>query len=168
MGHGLGRPVKTRGRPHGHGERRSSSSSSTPHLMGSGPGRPVKTHGPPHGPGGAAHREPTSHGPRPGPAHQNFRGWAAARPSPSHFQISRPGPARPINFSKVSARPGPSHFQKSRPGPARPRQTAHDKPCFLPSERDRHFLSPVFYTAAPKYVCIGRQAGAGHVSPAGL
>ena len=94
MGHGPGRPVKTRGRPHGHGGRRSSSSS-TPHLMRSGPDRPVKTHGPPHGPGRAAHIEPTSHGPRPGPAHQNFREWAAARPSPSHFQIftAGPGPA---------------------------------------------------------------------------
>ena len=33
---------------------------------------------------------------RPGPARQIFRGWAAARPSPSHFQI-------------FTARPGPSH-----------------------------------------------------------
>ena len=49
------------------------------------------------------------HGPtllgRPGPS--NCRGWAAARPSPSHLQ-------------KVTARPGPSLFPKSRPGPARP------------------------------------------------
>ena len=150
MGHGPGQPVKTRGRPHGHGGRRRSSSSSTPHLMGSGPGRPVKTHGPPHGPGRAAHIEPTSHGPRPGPAHQIFREWAAAQPSP--LQISeggpRPGPAHHI----FTARPGPSHFQQSRPGPAhqisnslgpaqpitfskvsaRPRQTAHDKPWNFP------------------------------------
>ena len=34
---------------------------------------------------------------------------------------------------------------------------------FLPSERDRDFLSPVFYTAAPKRVCIRRLAGARHV-----
>ena len=39
---------------------------------------------------------------------------------------------------------------------------------FLPSERDRDFLSPVFYTAAPKRVCkvcIRSQAGARHLSP---
>ena len=137
MGHGPGRPVKTCGRPHGHGGRRSSRSSCTPHLMGSGPGRPVKTHGPPHGPGGAAHIEPTSHGPRPGPArpiifsedgprpslvHQNFRGWAAARPSPSHFQIftARPGPDHQLFKSLGPAQLGPSQFQKCPPGPARP------------------------------------------------
>ena len=34
---------------------------------------------------------------------------------------------------------------------------------FLPSERDRDFLSPVFYTAAPKRVCIRRLAGDRHV-----
>ena len=37
-------------------------------------------------------------GPRPGPAHQFFRGWAAAWPSPSHCQ-------------KITARPGPSFFR---------------------------------------------------------
>ena len=146
MHHRPGRPVKTRGQSHGHGGHRCSSSS-TPHLMGSGPGRPVKTHGPPHGPGRAAHIEPTSHGPRPSPAHQISRGWAAARPGPSNFHMmgrggparpikfsehgprpgsahhifkfSRSGPARPINFQKSRARPGPLHFQKSRPGSAR-------------------------------------------------
>ena len=128
--------------------------------MGSGPGRPVKTHGPPRGSGSAAHIEPTSYGPRPCPAHQifrawaaarpgpsNFRGWAAARPISSHFQFftARPGPARPINFFKVSARPGRAHhiFKRlgptrpgpsqvsDRPGPARPRQPAHDMPWYL-------------------------------------
>ena len=39
------------------------------------------------------------------------------------------------------------------------------KTYFLPSERDRESLSPVFYTAAPKCVCIRRLAGARHVSP---
>ena len=39
------------------------------------------------------------------------------------------------------------------------------KGLFLPSERDREFLSPVFYTAAPKCVCIKRLAGARHLSP---
>ena len=124
MGHGPGRPVKTRGRPHGHGGRRSSSSSSnsTPHLMGNGPGRPVITHGPPHGPGGAAHAEPTSHGPRPCPVHQISRGWTAARPGPSKFQRMGRGPTQPITFSIFygPARSGPSHFRKSRLGPARP------------------------------------------------
>ena len=122
MGHGPGRPVKTRGRPHGHGGRRRSSSSRTPHLIGSGPGRPVKTHGPPHRPGGAAHIEPTSHGPRPGPAHQISRGWAAARPGLSKFRRMGRGLTQPITFSNFHGpdRPGPSIFQKSRPGPARP------------------------------------------------
>ena len=36
---------------------------------------------------------------------------------------------------------------------------------FVPSERDRVFLSPVLYTAAPKYVCIKRLAVARHLSP---
>ena len=35
----------------------------------------------------------------------------------------------------------------------------------MPSERDREFLSPVFYTAAPKSVCIRRLAGARRLSP---
>ena len=50
-------------------------------------------------------------GPRPGPAHQIFRGWAADRPGPAHhmFKNSQPGPAQFIIFSKASARPGPSH-----------------------------------------------------------
>ena len=49
---------------------------------------------------------------RPGPAHQFFRGWAAARPSPSHFQklTARPGPAdrmaaRPMRHGLYMARP---------------------------------------------------------------
>ena len=143
MGHGPGRPVKTCGRSHGHGGR--SSSSSSTHLIGSGPGRPVKIHGPPHGPGGAAQIKPTfmgrsparhikfrEDGPRPGPAHQFFRGWAAARPGPSKFQRMGRGPTQPVTFSNfhgwarpgpsifLKSRPGPSHFQKSRPGPDRP------------------------------------------------
>ena len=36
---------------------------------------------------------------------------------------------------------------------------------FLPSERDQKMLSPVFYTAAPKCVCIRRLSGARHLSP---
>ena len=70
--------------------------------MGRGPARPIKF------------RED---GPRPGLAHLNFRGWAAPRPSPSHFHFFHDA-ARPINFSKVSARP--IAFLESRPGPARP------------------------------------------------
>ena len=160
FGHRLDRHIETRGRPHGHGgRRRSSSSSNTPHLMVSSTGRSVKAHGSPHGPSGAVHIELTSHGPRPCPAHQTFRGWAAARPGPSHFNFSRPrpgpshfqflsarlgpsnfpnyrhGPARPITFSNVSDRPGPArhNFQigPAWPGAARPRQTAHDKPWFI-------------------------------------
>ena len=39
------------------------------------------------------------------------------------------------------------------------------KGYFLPSERDREILSPVFHTAAPECVCIRRLAGARHLSP---
>ena len=124
MGHGPGRPVKTRGRPHGHGGCRSSSNS-TPHLMGSSPGRPIKTHGPPHEPGGAAHIEPTSHGPRPGPAHQISRGWAAARPDPSWAGWS--GPYR-AHISRAAPRPGPSNFERMGRGLARSIKTSEDWP----------------------------------------
>ena len=107
----------------------------SPHILGRGPARPIKL---------------SEDGPRPGPGHQNFIGWAAARPRPSHFQTftarsgpARPGPAHQIFKSLGPARPGTSHFQMSRPGPARsvtffrsawpgparPRITAHDKPC---------------------------------------
>ena len=56
-------------------------------------------------------------GPWPGPAHQIFRGWVAARTNSSHFQkfTARPDPARPIIFSQVSARPGPAHHMAARP-----------------------------------------------------
>ena len=123
--------------------------------MGSGPGRPVKTHGPPHGHGGAAHIEPTSHGPRPGPAHHIFN-------------FSRPGPARPINFSIFHgpARPGPSIFQKSRPGPARPitfsEVLARPGPArhnfqigpVRPGPDKRPMTSPGIYACTSKYVCV--------------
>ena len=154
MGHGPGRPVKIRGQPHGHGGRRSSSSSrSTPHLMGSGPGRPVKTLGPPHGPDGAVHIEPTSHGPRPGRAHQISRGWATARPGPSNFERIGRGPARPVKIQRMGrgptqpitfsifhgpAWPGPSIFQKSRPHPAR--RITYSKVSALPGPARHNFL----------------------------
>ena len=111
-------PSKGVGRLMGRAERPIQS----PHLMGSGPGWPVKRRVPPHGPGGAAHTEPTSHGPRPDPAHHISRGWAAARPGPSKLQRMGRGPAQPITLSNCHGpvRPGPSNFQKSRPGPARP------------------------------------------------
>ena len=57
------------------------------YMMGRGPARPIKF---------------SFSGPRPGPAHQNFRRWAAARPSPSHFQ-------------KFKARPDPTHHMAARP-----------------------------------------------------
>ena len=65
-------------------------------MMGRGPARPIKYQ---------------FGGLRPGLARQSFRGWAAARPSPSHFQKFT---ARPIIFSKVSARPGPAHHMAAR------------------------------------------------------
>ena len=50
-------------------------------------------------------------GPRPGPARLIFRGWAAARPRPSHFQKcpARPGPAHHFFKNLGPAQPGPSH-----------------------------------------------------------
>ena len=68
-------------------------------------------------------------GPRPSPAHQNFRGWAAARPSPLHFQIfaARPGPASQIFKSLGPVRPGPLQFS-AQPGRARTSHMTHHKP----------------------------------------
>ena len=82
--------------------------------MGRGPARLIKV---------------SKDGPRPGPAHQNFRVRAAARPSPSQFQFlpARPGLAHQFFKRLGPARPGPSQFS-DRPGPARPRQTSHGKP----------------------------------------
>ena len=105
--------VKTHEPPHGQ-DRCRSSSSIVHHIMGRGPDRPMKTRGPHHGQGGAAHIEPTSHGPRPGPAHHIF-------------EVSRLSPARPIKFKKNSARPGPAHHNFQN-GLARPGPSAHDKP----------------------------------------
>ena len=134
MGHGPGRPVQTFGRPHGHGECRRSSSSTTPDLLGSGPNLPVKTHGPPHEPGVAAHIEPASHGPRPGPAHQFFKRLGPVRPGPSHFQTFWPGPARPVTIFRS----------------ARPRQTAHDKPLKIP------LVACVFYLVLICSCCLAQ------------
>ena len=64
-------------------------------LCGYGSGRPVKTRGQPHWQGRAARVEPTSHGPRPGPAHHIFKN---CRPCPA--------PTQPITMSKPSAPPG--------------------------------------------------------------
>ena len=133
--------------------------------MGHGPGRPVKPHGPPHGPGGAAHVEPTFHGPRPGPAHQVSREWVTARPGPSIFQMMGRVPARPIKISEdaprpdpasqfqiSTARPGPSKLQKFRPGfkslgPARPRQSQiSDRPGpTRPGPDNRLMTSPAHF-----------------------
>ena len=50
-----------------------------------------------------------------GPARQFFRGWAAARPRPSHFQKfpARPGPAHHFFKSLGPPRPGPSHSNEA-------------------------------------------------------
>ena len=88
MVHGRGWPIKTCGRPHGHGRQHSGSSSGTQHIRGIDPGRPVKAHGPLHRAGGAVDVEPT------------------ARPGPSNFKISRAGPARPVKIFP-SSWPGP-------------------------------------------------------------
>ena len=59
-------------------------------------------------------------GPRIGPAHQRFRGWAAARSGPLKYQTMGRRPAQLIisSYCHGPAQPGPSVFQKSQPGPA--------------------------------------------------
>ena len=66
--------------------------------------------------------EVTSHGPHPGQAHENYRGWAAARPSPSLFQFytARPGPDNQSSKILGPARPGPAHHIFKSLGPAGP------------------------------------------------
>ena len=93
------------------------------------------------------------------PAHQNFRGWAAARPKPSQFQFFT---ARPITFSKVSARPGPArhNFQigPAWPGPdKRPMTSRALNKYFKTDEKKWHYcdgcpaqfceLRPDFFTS---------------------
>ena len=139
--------MKTRGPSHGQ-DRCSSSSRSIPHAHRLWPGPARENTWAASLQSGAAHMEPTSHGPRagsptksrddgprPGPAHHISGCSAAARPS--HFRniTARPGPAiifqnsQPGPFSKYSARPRPSQFS-DRPGQARPGPLAHDKPRF--------------------------------------
>ena len=103
MGHGPGRPVKTRGRSHRHVGGRSCSSSSAPNLMGSAPGRASE-----HVCLAERHIWVT---------YRADISWAAVRPGASNFERMGRGPARPTSFSKVSPRPGPSPFS-DRPGPA--------------------------------------------------
>ena len=79
----------------------------------------VKRSEPPQGLGRAAHMKPTSHGPRPGPAHPIFNIL---------------GPVRPIPLSKFLTWRGPAHdkFQigPAWPGPARS-VISRDIPCKL-------------------------------------
>lgn len=92
------------------------SKDSTPHFMGRGPGRLVKTRRPRHGLGGAARVD----------AHIS---WAAARPSPPHFQFITLGPVRPIKFSHFqNCRPGPAKHIFERLSPAQPGLSVHDNP----------------------------------------
>ena len=69
-------------------------------------------------------------GPRPGPAHQIFIGWATARPGSSFFFQDRPlpGPARQI--LEAGPRPGPARqfFQRMGCGPARPIESKLHRP----------------------------------------
>ena len=85
-----------------------------PHRIGCGPARP--------GCGPARPINFREGGQQPHPAGNHFRGWAAARPSPSHVQVStaRPGPAHHICKRLGPAWPGPSIFQTSRANPVRP------------------------------------------------
>ena len=91
-------------------------------LVDRGPARPVKF---------------SEDGPRPGPAHQFFRGWAAARPSPSHFQrfTARPGPAH-----HMAARPMKRGLYMGRPDNyvGRPVDLTAHGPCVLPYQQNVH------------------------------
>ena len=66
--------------------------------------------------------------------------------------------------SKIS---GGSVVEGARSCPRRPTRFSQTwkKAYSLPSKRGRELLWPVFYTAAPKCVCIRRLAGARHLSP---
>ena len=79
--------------------------------MGSGPNRPVKT----HGPGGAAHVESPSHGPRPGPSIFQRMGRGSTQPITFPNVLARPGPAN-HNFQIAPARPGPDKRPMTSPG----------------------------------------------------
>ena len=59
-------------------------------VMGRGPARPIKF---------------SYDGLRPGPAHQVFRRWAAARPSPSHFPNFTARPGHVDLAGRVTGRP---------------------------------------------------------------
>ena len=106
--------------------------------MGRGPAQPIKV------------RED---GPRPGPAHHFFRGWASARPAPSNLQRMGRGPARPINFSDNGSRPGPTHhfFNFSRSGPSKSLGLARHifKFSARPGPDKRRMTSTVCFHPAP-------------------
>ena len=63
-------------------------------MMGRGPARPVHF---------------SEDGPRPDPAHQLLRRWAAAGPAHHVFNHSRPSPVHHFFKRLGPARPGPSH-----------------------------------------------------------
>ena len=73
-------------------------------MMGRGPARPIKNLNF-VGRGLARPVKFSEDGPRPGPDHQIFRGWAAVGPSPSHLK-------------KFTAWPGPAHHFFKRLCPA--------------------------------------------------
>ena len=88
-------------------------------------------------------------GPRLGPAHQFFRGWAAARPGPSKFQRMGRGPTQSITFSflhgpGITVRLGPAHQIFASLGPARPGPARHNFPIGLarPGPDERPMTSP--------------------------
>ena len=80
--------------------------------MGRGPARSIKC---------------SDDGPRLGPAEHCFRGWAAARPRPSPFQLftARPGPVHPFLKHFDPAKPGQAHHILKSLGPARPGPVRH-------------------------------------------
>ena len=86
---------------------------------------------------------------------------------------SNPRPTRFVSGKAGECRSWPRRYQvdpwsrgrEVARGVLRSSPKPEKKPIFLPSETDREFLSPVFYAAATKYVCIRRLAGARHLSP---
>ena len=84
---------------------------------------------------------------RPGPTHQFFTWWTAARPGPINFQRIGRDPARSITFSFFpgAARRGPA---RSKTLTARPMKLAGPRagPCIVPYYKVTHISPPCFFS----------------------
>ena len=98
-----------------------------------------------------------SDGPRLGPAHHIFRGWAAARPGPSNSNFSRPGPVHDILYFSGPAWPMTFAARSMRYGlymglPAIPvgrPVNLKGRPMYYPvlkGERSRFSFPGIFFT----------------------